>query len=458
MVVRAWWVFLFFSGCVTLPRYECELHGGSPSVRVESEHFSVVSDLKPDEVKLEIRRLERLWDAFAVYFQTTPTATARLPVLMTREVTAGEFVPSSAGFVIGELEPIMVTSRNRAYAAHELVHVLASHWLPSQPRWMNEGIAEYLGDATFLDEYTIRFGRWRWDGGRVDALDTLWGWRGLSAGDDENHTRYQSAWAWMHYLSNKEEARLRQLYVELAQGRPARETFDGIFPIAEQDALRARVQAYVDAGRFSGWESKLRRDPEVSEPRPVAPWDVHLLRRRLLEITGWRDRYQEETTIAERVAPRPLPEAVLMARAMDDGVGPQQLDRLMAISSTPGFELRLERAMATDVSIFDRATQLEKLVQERPEHVRARFEFASALLWLERPEALEQARLTVALAPWSPRTRFLQISALVQARRCADALQSFTSALGLLTEARKAEAKRFDRLRKQLETCVEAPR
>lgn len=56
------------SGC-TAHRYECERHGGRPSVRIGSEHFTVTSDLPEDEARVEVRRLERLWDAYSVFFK-----------------------------------------------------------------------------------------------------------------------------------------------------------------------------------------------------------------------------------------------------------------------------------------------------------------------------------------------------------------------------------------------------
>lgn len=226
MSVRAWVVGLSLCtvGCATTSgRYECERHGGRPSARLTTEHFVITGDVAPDELRFEARRLERLWDAFSVYLRASPAKTARIEVLLSREQIASEFVPGAAGFVIGDLQRVMVTrsSREQTTNAHELAHVVIAVALPSISRWLNEGVAEYLGDAEFKSEYVVRFGRWAWRGGLVEPLEALWAWGRAPRDLGEEHQHYQSAWAWVHYLTNHEEARLQEVWARIATGAPA---------------------------------------------------------------------------------------------------------------------------------------------------------------------------------------------------------------------------------------------
>lgn len=247
------------SGCAA-HRYECERHGGRPSLRIDSEHFTVTSDLPADEARVEVRRLERLWDAYSVFFHFEPTTSARVPVLVSKDEAAAELMGDDnvAGFFFASIEPLLVTTVHdwevggnivrTSAGAHELVHLVSRFWLPRQPRWIAEGLAEYLGDAQFKNEDVVRFGRWKRNTGTsVHTLDELWQWDEVAPKDQ--WPLYESAWAWVHYLANREEGKLKRLWAALRTEPSPRAAFDSVFPPSEQPALQARVEAYLAEGR-----------------------------------------------------------------------------------------------------------------------------------------------------------------------------------------------------------------
>ena len=456
-MLRIWLAALGVAASGCAHRFECERHGGAPVFRVTSNHFVVTANLPAADVRREVRRLEGLWDAWAAFLQHEPAAPGRLPVLVTRDEGPAEFFPDHSGFVHFDLDPVMVTSvfdvrvggkaKRVGANAHELVHLVSRHWLPRQPRWLAEGLAEYLGDAEFIRDDTVRFGRWAWAGGDVEPLEALWAWDGPAPPVQETD-HYQSAWAWLHYLANRDEARLAKLWVELRSHGSAREAFDAVFPPAEQAALRDRVRAYVAEGRFSGWQSTILRAPAVSDAVRVEPWEVHLLRRSIFVAMGADKAAAAECLRAQEVAPVPAPPAVQLALLPATLQGPARTEALLRLAAEPAAMLQLARA--AELTPDDRLRWLEKAVEALPDSGRARYLFARAALLAHDPRAVEAAQRTAALAPWSVEAQLIGVQALAAAGRCPEARAALGAAtnsgslqpgeLGRLNEVRAALA------------------
>lgn len=453
---------LLVSGCAA-HRFECVQHGGRPAIRIESDHFAATSDLPAEELTLELRRLERLWDAYSVFFQYEPTTTGRVPVLVSRDEAADEFIAGSGGFFVASIEPIFVTTVQdfdvsgktvrRSASAHELVHLVSRFWLPRQSRWIAEGLAEYLGDADFKREEVVRFGRWQWsDRYALHPLPDLWDWD--IGAPVIRADLYESAWAWIHYLANRDEARLARLWQALRTQPSARAAFDSVFPPGEQAALYEKVEAYLVEGRYQGWESRLQRDPEVSPAATVPPWQVHLLRRSILQHTGLREDARREAQRAADVAPTPTPPEVALALAEDTLFGPACTDVLLRHAELPQAMVLL--GLAPDLRDEDRFAWLEKATSRAPDSARAQLAFAEAANARGDPRGLAAAQQAVALAPWALAARLAEVTALAGQSRCADALAALEAAASLGDE-RNNVAKQVARVKAELATkCPEA--
>lgn len=451
------------SGCAA-HRYECERHGGRPSVRIDSEHFTVTSDLPEDEARVEVRRLERLWDAYSVFFNAEPTTTARVPVLVSQDEAAAELMGDDAiaGFFFASIEPLLVTTvrdwevggnivRTSA-GAHELVHLVSRFWLPRQPRWIAEGLAEYLGDAQFKSEDVVRFGRWQWGGGsRVHTLDELWQWDEVVPKDQRS--LYESAWAWVHYLANREEGKLKRLWLALRTEPSPRAAFDSVFPPETQAAMHERVEAYVVETRYRGWESRTLRTPELSRAVPLAPWEVHLLRRRILQRTGLAADVERESRLAAEVAPAPMPPEVEVAVAQDTVYGPARTDVLLRHASLPPVMRALGSAL--DLSDDEQFAWLEKAVAAAPDSAAAELAFARAANARGDARGLDAATRAVALAPWSLDARLAQVRALAGQHRCDEARGSLQSAGSLVDERFPGGAKLITATRGDVDAACE---
>lgn len=447
-------------------RFECERDGGGPVLRVTTEHFAVTSDLPADALSREARRLENLWDSWAAFLQHEPAATGRVPVLVTRDDGVHEFSPGHDGFVVFGLEPVTVTAvreytrlgkaEQLAANAHELVHLVSAYWLPRQPRWLAEGLASYLGDAQFVRGDQVRFGRWAWEGGTVEPLEALWGWDEAPVDGAEERAHYQSAWAWLHYLANRDEARLARLWVELRGHPTAREAFDAVFPREEQEALLARVRAYVAEGRYAGWESTVRRAPEVSAPVPVEPWEVHLLRRAVFQAVGEPAAAKAESARAQQLAPAPPPPAVELARAIDTALGPERTDVLLRLAGEP--RALLELGAAPDLPAAEQLQWRERAAAALPGSARAQLLLARAAAERRDPRALAAAQRAVALAPWSVDARLFEVQALAAAARCPAARAALQLAASTSSNHASGLLRRLAQARTELAALCREPR
>jgi hypothetical protein len=437
---RGWLVacWVVASGCAH--RFECAAHGGSTVRSLETEHFFVVSDLPLETTRVETRKLEQLWDAWVVFFGHAPTRGVPLRVVLSEPGAAREFVAEAAGFVRTSVPPMLFSTvivttgadgKDQSYStnAHEMVHLVSHFWLPRQPRWISEGLAEYLGDATFVRDGVIRMGRWHWDGGSVDSLDDLWAWDEMREALGREEDLYQSAWAWIHYFSNRDEARLNQLWAALKTMPSSRAAFESIFPRAEWPALKVKVQAYLDERRFRGWETQVLREPALSEPKVLEPAAVHLVRRQFVETDAQR---RVETRAALAVATTQSPELVL-ARFEDEVHGPELRTVIEVLPDDP--RAMWLAASSPDLAPRERIHLLERARDLRPDDVRVLADFAFAALRRKDPRALEAAERAVALAPWWTPPHFQRARALANAGRCVEADEELVQIQGLANES-----------------------
>lgn len=458
---------LVVSGCVH--RFECREHRGVTVIEQSSEHFDAVSAVSLAATQQELNRLERLLDAFSVFFGSAPPETERLRVFFLGSGGADEFLPGSGGYMQHGLRPLMVSvvvedQRGESWGAnaHELTHHLSGYWLPRQPRWISEGLANYLGDAVFQGESTVYFGRWRWIASPVVELERLWDWDRAGGTPDEETARYDSAWAYLHYLANGDAARLTRLWAALATAASARAGFESVFPRAEWGVLRRAVQAYVDAGRFAGWRSETLRTPRLETPRTLAPWEVHLARAELFANGSVPEAAAEELAVAEQLAPRPLPLPLVLKRQEDGSGGPRRTDELLELSRAPDVseDVLVLLARRGDLSPTERLRFAETAATRAPLDGAVLAVLVEQALAVpgQRERALAASEALTRLAPSAPATWFWRTRALSAASRCREAQEALDVQQRLSEGSSGQKSGAIDRDREWLRSsCMERP-
>ncbi len=446
------------SGCATAKRFECTAHGGAPVYRVETEHFEVTGQFPRDTLRLEATRLERLYDVYTTFFgHESKQSSARLPVLMLPWGTLEEFMPY-AGYVSFDDDVVLVTSVHSSggsATAHELVHLLSHYWLPRQPRWIAEGLAEYLGDARFVSHDTVAFGGWQQHAGAIVPMDELWSWsEGRRRGDAEAQM-YGSAWAWVHYFADRHEKRLAALWRALREQTDPRAAFESVFPAGEWPALHAEVRAYTASARSKGWRSQSLRAPHVSAIETVPDWEVHMLRSRLFSDDNDGPAARGELQEARRLAPEPLPPAAAIALTTRTLLGPERTDALEPYREHP--EGLLAWAQGEDLAPAVRLEALARVMRQRPDSVPALLAFARLAAKWDDARALEAASHAAALAPWSIEARWLTATALVKAGQCRKAGEALQEAERVASESPTRVRQQVASVRELLAACREAP-
>jgi len=166
------------AGCATFPVAGDE--GGPPWIRVNTPHFSLATDMKPEPAEELAHMLEDWWAAMSVALASTAGQSVRaakpqtepLLVIALRSQGEREAVHYRLGgvFTSFSLVPPAMSIGNideaggREVLKHELAHALLHQRLPRIPRWLTEGMAVYLQTAA-LDR---------------DRQIALWGTRSIS--------------------------------------------------------------------------------------------------------------------------------------------------------------------------------------------------------------------------------------------------------------------------------------
>ena len=456
MRVLTWAVALAIlgSGCT---HFECELHGGSQVRAIKTDHFVVTSDLPLDAHRKQAERLELLWDTFAAFFGTD-VEHAEIPVVVLQSGSAVEsFAPGYAGFVRRDGPTVLVVAAaggdgSQDTNAHELTHLVSSFMLPRQPRWLAEGLGTLFEDATFKNERTVKMGRWNETRAQeafvVGALglEELGRWGELRF-DSSEALLYASAWAWVHYLINHDEARLRRLFVGLRSERPLAQVMEEVFPKVDLPRLHAEVKAYLGQARFRGWETSLRRAPKLEAPVVLQPWEVHALRSRLFLKDQSAAKNDLEKAVA--LAPSPMPPLAAVWKAKLE-----KREAKTLLASYPNSAPVLVAAWAP-YDVEANRTQVEQALETAGSDVGLLL-LAGNLAYFEKDfeRATTYAVRGGTLAPWSLELAVLRLRLAIDQRHCGEASLLLSQAASLLPErAADVQESELSTLRKRVEKC-----
>ncbi|MCP3063336.1 DUF1570 domain-containing protein [Myxococcus sp. K38C18041901] len=251
MAIRVGWMGLILalvSGCAS-SRALCPLEGGSPWTEARSQHFRVHTNLSPQAAKKAALELEKLRRAVLLAWGPDFDPEGSVDVIILRdeaeleEFSRGQYqgfsslTPEGPLLVMAGEGHVLDAGPTRWIQTHELAHDVSRRVLLRQPRWLSEGLAQYL-ETTDVDDRTGEavLGRAHWQSlgyvrehGWLD-LDELWRWdRKKSLSQEEQEWRYHSAWLWVHYLINRHSQRFDAFQTRLALAEAPRAAWDAVF-------------------------------------------------------------------------------------------------------------------------------------------------------------------------------------------------------------------------------------
>jgi tetratricopeptide (TPR) repeat protein len=312
-----------------------ELRSTNPELwlELESEHFTLRTDLPEEDARRAIADLELIRNALlAAGWHAETASPARIGVVAVaseRELheilvdnVRGVAGPDSFGqrmiFVSGGGNPL-----DSEVVKHEVTHALLSEYLVTSPPWVSEGIA-CLMETLDIDRHNGRAVRgasvWErrdWLGGRKrwrlmhgQPMDVNWSLEIMGTGSavtgDDAYEFQTLSWALVHWLVDTEPKKFDAFLAGLARGEGMWTAFSGVFPGMRETQIAAAMERYLlgaNAMRKTAFPVKAWSGREALRKMP--PAEVHSLRAELFALVGGRpdreQKLQEELALA-RVA------------------------------------------------------------------------------------------------------------------------------------------------------------
>lgn len=232
-----------------------------PGAEVRSKHYRILSDLEPDDTKLYGGHLDLLYEEYSRRLASLPPRAPEIPfvlmfaresdylaVLRTRygvnaTGSGGMFFISPQGAALAFFTEGLPRSRVFHVIQHEGFHQFAhSRFVGSLPPWLNEGLAEYFGEAIVVEGRVIigqsSAGPVQRIKKAIEQNETIDFLRMLTMTSDEWNAnvragnagvQYMQAWSMVQYLSWADKGRYQRAfegYIQLLHaGTPSDRAF-----------------------------------------------------------------------------------------------------------------------------------------------------------------------------------------------------------------------------------------
>ncbi len=429
---------------------ECPTHGGETWRELSSAHFVVHTNLGPEAAGAAALELERARTALLPSFLGVPTPARPLEVVLFRSVAQLEDVTFDAlrdGSIVHDWRgPVMVISSDGSLLEstpqlrlmlHELAHHYSGQALRRRPRWLSEGLSEYLETITLDADSKMasrgvpnqeRLGEvLRWG---LLPVDSLWAWDELH--DErpglEAH-RLASAWFWVHYLFNEQRAGLEKFFAALGEGQEPRRAWGEVFPLWTEKAMSDAAAAYVERRNIHTQRIELGVVSAVTSQRVMTDAQVHALLARLAASTGRWVRARAETDAGLALDPNEpgvREQQVVLATSRVEAAR-----QLVAAQPTLGSGWLLLALALPEAP--ERTAALEQALVLEPDAFLALVELASRRCAEGRcAEGLALARRAVGLAPDDVRVVASAAAVMAKGGACAEAVSAQRHALELV--------------------------
>ena len=312
-----------------------ELRSTNPELwlELESEHFTLRTDLPEEDARRAIADLELIRNALLAAGWhgkvASPAHIGVVAVASEREVheilvdnLEGVAGPDSFGqrmiFVSGEGNLL-----DSEVVKHEVTHALISEYLLTTPRWVTEGIACFLetldidrrkgqvvrGASTWQrrdwlsDRKLLRFSKGK-------RMEVNWSLEIMGMGSavtlDDGYEFETLSWALVHWLVDTEPKKFEAFLARLARGEGMWTAFSGAFPRMSETQIAPAMERYLSAANGMGkaaFPVKAWSGPVALRKMPAA--EVHAVRAELFAHLGGRpnseQKFHEELALA-RVA------------------------------------------------------------------------------------------------------------------------------------------------------------
>lgn len=315
---------LVLPGCVTTagnalaPRtleWDALPTGASPTGwwRYETPRFELFTDLSPERGTEAVASVTReLLALSAIMGQASIRARTSIQVIVLSDGLEFEryFGRKVSGLVSRRPEDAVVVlygdpdrwqtraslkvETSSSLVTHELAHVVLGQYLPIEPRWFAEGMAEFLETYAWVEGGAIEIGREnlfayrQYRANRTVGLENVaaWGNATREEGEAEGFARYGYCWALIHYLVNQEPERFAAILDTLGKATSNVDTLQQLLPGVAAGDLDKRVFGYMKTGEYSLFRLEVPRNLERAAQRPANDLEVLDVRVQLERLSG----------------------------------------------------------------------------------------------------------------------------------------------------------------------------
>lgn len=450
-------------GCAHRPRD----FGAAPWVEVRSPHFTLLADASEQEARALSLQLERIHAALLAgswHAEGLPWRSPRVIVLADEASMRAYFPKGYQGFATSDPfgAPLLITHAEQSPSElpvlkHELAHAVDNGFLLRQPRWLSEGLAEYLETLAIEgDGAAAIFGALKPD--RLAALQTmaafdfagvmrtgseLWG-----KPQREVEDFYAQAWLLVRVLIDGHREQFEDLLQRLARSEEPAAAFEASFPGVETQALETEALRWLRARKTGRLRVPLPPVRAAVRVRQVSPeetqtigaeldWFASVLSR---ESAEKRQRALESAARALLSSPgNPVATALLEALQPSSAAARAQAART-AVAAAPtdarAWTL-LGNALVQDGALTDEYVEARRnAVAYGADSAFAHAELA--LVLVRQGKAAEAVRLAsrgTQLDPGNAGVLDVLATALAAAGRCAEAVKAGRRALELLPDS-----------------------
>ena len=439
-------------------------------LQLQSEHFSLLTDLPDPDARGAIGRMEEIRAALlAGSWRGAAPGGERLEVVQLAS-SAGLRAFANPGMsafyqptgLFGE--PFLILSAEDPSAGdvvlkHELAHAQHGSFLPRSPRWFFEGLACYLetmrpdAEGRYVlgepSEDRLEYLRVHpaVDFARVLSMPTR---DAVLLGGQEGYEFQSAAWLLVFYLANEYRAQLDGYIARLANREEAQAAFAAAFPGLDRSDLAAQAARY--RGALARGEAKIRTSKVRISPartdlsvRAVAAPEVAALRAELFFLSPGLPRARAHLAEARAAADealredpaQPLALAVLLALPEGGNAAPS-LERIRAAAAERPGDFRAQMLLAFAVGPGlpeERRAALARAARLAPDNATV----LNALAWHDlthgrAADALGVAEKAARLAPGRPAVLDTLASALAGSSRCDEAVKVEERAVELTAE------------------------
>ncbi|NVI98062.1 DUF1570 domain-containing protein [Myxococcus sp. AM009] len=487
--------------CVVGPRFTtCPGEGGRPWLRLDSDHYTLHTDLASEEAREAMRTLERTRAAIltSMWPQALSQQMTKLDVyvlqdprefegLYPRRVRAFFFRSDSEALIVLSGRPDMwertfsgMSLASSSPLNHELAHHLSAYPLSRQPRWLSEGLAEYLETLRLSEDgQTAVVGVPHWT---AIALMTSWldgvrrglarGWtiqrvlqwdRTLEAReqDKEVGANYAGSWLLVHWLLNERPQPFAEYLALLNQGVAPAQALARALPELTSPSLDSVLYAYLRNRRFVQRTVSVPPSGTAFIEEPLDDAQVHAIRSKLAALGAHLAHREPFITNRRKVAKDELDEALrlnptgLLALSVKLRSAPAHEHVAIGRSAVEAHPHASEAWQLLGAALRNEPTAKEEreaayreALRLDPRNAYAARELAWMLVTQGRhTEALPLARWAVSLAPWSPNALDTLAMALAGSGACEEARQAEHRALEFIEEEGSPELEQLLRQR-----------